>query len=717
MTPPHIYLSALPFAPKDSLIYLDFCHLCTNVICVETEGIDRHGGNLAMTLIGHEGKVNSIAYSPDGLHLASGSDDGSVRLWDTVTGRETISPLRSGDGNITVSSVAFSPAGKFIASGAVNGAIHLWDVCMDRRPMPPLLGHEGTVACVTFSPDGALIASAGADFLVRLWSVETGELLAAMEGHKGSVNTVAFNAKGDILSSSCDYGDVWRWDVFTRKQMDRSYSHPFCMAISMVFSPDGSSVALKIAAAREVRVWDAEFRSNIVPVISTDANAMTFSSDSLYIFMVGADGITSWNWRSGQKLSTISSDSGHIITRSPNGLYIASASDNCKIYVWDAKSSQDSAQTLHAHIGGVNAVALSIDGCTIASASKDGTVGLWNAQSGEEIVPPLLGHRGAVNSVVISPDSRLVASASEDDTIRIWDIKTGTPVGEPLHCHSVNLNTLVCSPDGMWLAITASDRTVRFWPMPTGAPSIEPPEPLLASQQLTSLTYAPDGKLIAAGDLYGDVWVWPTTRDKGEAYKLIGPLAQIRSTTFTPDGNFILCAVGTSVLAWNALTQDHTAVWELQSHSEVSTVHVSPTGRHIVSGTDDASICIWDVTTKTLLRTLYGHTATIKSLAMTSDSSLVSCSKDGTIRVWNLAEVTSPEMQLGRGSLSNLALLPRKDGWLVGPSDELLLWVPKDYISNLDIGGVTLIAKHKVVVTIPDGGTSDATSWTACWRV
>jgi len=120
---------------------------------------------------------------------------------------------------------------------------------------------------------------------------------------------------------------------------------------------------------------------------------------------------------------------------------------------------------------------------------------------------------------------------------------------------------------------------------------------------------------------------------------------------------------------------------------------------------------------KALLHKLHVHTARLRSVVVTPDNlRLVSCSDDGTIRVWNLAEVTSRESQSGRGSLSNLALVHRKDGWLVGPSDELLLWVPKDYIGNLTIDGTTLIAKHTVTLTVPEGGVCDGTNWTTCWR-
>jgi len=685
---------------------------------VETKGIDRHGGNLAMALIGHEDKVNAIAYSHDSLFLASGSSDGTVRLWDTRTGQEAISPLHSGDGK--VSSVAFSPDGRFVASGMSDGPIHVWDVRAGRSSTTPLLGHVGDVTCVTFSPDGKLIASAGSDRLVRLWNAEPGQLLAAMASHTMSVAVVAFNAKGNILFSCSDNGDVLRWDVPTRMLMDTPYSDAYYTALCMAFALDGSAVALGIARSKVVHVWDAEFKSEIGPVIKTDVppNSITFSSDCQSLFTAGANGVTLWNWRSGQKLSTVLSNSVNSISCSTDGLHITSISDDRNIYIWNAKISQHSSQTLHAHNGGVNAVALSIDGCTIASASEDGTVGLWSVQSGESALPPLLGHGGAVNSVVISPDGRLVISALANRTIRIWDIETGTPVGEPLSGHVDSINALAFSPDGAWLASAASDNSVSFWRISTDGPSMEALGPLLADYELHSLAYSPDGMLIAAGDSNGDIWVWPTTQGKDHKRRLVGSkneAVRIRSVAFTPDGNFIVAAFQSRIGAWHARTQDSETAWELQGHSGVLTVQFSPSGQHIVSGADDGSVCIWDMETKAILHKLYGHTDVIRSVVVTPDNlRLVSCSDDGTIRVWNFAEFTSPESQYERSPLAKLSLARRNNGWLVGPAEELLLWVPTDYVGNLAIDG-TLIAKYTVTLTVPKGGICDGTNWTACW--
>ena len=158
---PHIYLSALPFASKDSLIFQDFSSLLSGVVSVETFGIDRHGGRLIMNLTGHEDTVRSIAYSRDGKLIASGSADGTVRIWSTLTGEETMAPLQSGEGGVNC--VAFTRDGQRVLSGMDDHNVYIWDVQIGRTAMPPLRGHSDTVYSVALSPDGKLIASGSGD--------------------------------------------------------------------------------------------------------------------------------------------------------------------------------------------------------------------------------------------------------------------------------------------------------------------------------------------------------------------------------------------------------------------------------------------------------------------------------------------------------------------------------------------------------------------------
>ena len=210
---PHIYLSALPFAAKDSMVYKTFVDLCPGTISVKTFGIDRHGGSLVMTLTGHGDEVRSIAYSPDGLLLASGSSDGSVRIWDTRTGEETMSPMRSEDSSVR--SVTFAPNGNSLATGSDAGVINLWNLEAGQVTLRTLGNHTRRVNCVAFSPDGSLLASASADTTVRLWRPDSGQQLSVLNGHANEVLSVAFSSDGEVLASaSADLTiRLWRGDT------------------------------------------------------------------------------------------------------------------------------------------------------------------------------------------------------------------------------------------------------------------------------------------------------------------------------------------------------------------------------------------------------------------------------------------------------------------------------------------------------------------------
>ena len=126
-------------------------------------------------LKGHEGLVNSVAFSPDGRTLASGGEDGSLRLWDVKNGAQLGNPFKGNKG--FVSSVAFSPDGRTIASGGEDGTVRLWAANSGAQLGNPFKGNKGLVSSVAFSPDGRIIASGGEDGTVRLWDAKSGAQL------------------------------------------------------------------------------------------------------------------------------------------------------------------------------------------------------------------------------------------------------------------------------------------------------------------------------------------------------------------------------------------------------------------------------------------------------------------------------------------------------------------------------------------------------------
>ncbi|KAG6327555.1 hypothetical protein ID866_11532 [Astraeus odoratus] len=154
---PHLYISGLALAPVNSVLVKNFVPKYTKL--AQIAGQDEDWPTHQMTINGHRSIVSSVAFSPDGKRIASGSWDNTICLWDAETGFQLGSALKGHTLNVT--SVAFSPDGKRIASGSKDKTICLWDAETGLQLGSPLQGHTSYVSSVAFSPDGKKIASAG----------------------------------------------------------------------------------------------------------------------------------------------------------------------------------------------------------------------------------------------------------------------------------------------------------------------------------------------------------------------------------------------------------------------------------------------------------------------------------------------------------------------------------------------------------------------------
>lgn len=153
---PHLYLSALPLWPQNSQIWRAYGHRCQDIVRLEEGGIDRLP-SLQRVLEGHGSSVTVVAFSPDGTGIVSGSNDTTLRIWDSDTGLVVAGPFEGHTDYVT--SVAFSLDGTRIVSGSRDRTVRIWDAETGLDLVGPLKGHAGVIQMVGFSPNGKLVLS------------------------------------------------------------------------------------------------------------------------------------------------------------------------------------------------------------------------------------------------------------------------------------------------------------------------------------------------------------------------------------------------------------------------------------------------------------------------------------------------------------------------------------------------------------------------------
>ena len=389
----------------------------------------------------HIGEVLTAEYSPDGLWIASGGTDRTIRVWGAAN-RQDLAVLHGHTG--VVSDLAFTADGRRLASVsqsgrlryAGDGTVRLWEVGR-QAGTSVLRGHTSYIYPVAFSPDGRWIASGSWDNTVRLWDAVTGESCAILP-HPGSVRALAFGPDSSWLVSGCYLDESLQiWNVATA-QLEKKFKGPGSHCFQAIaVSPDGA----RIAAA------DSDGSARIIE---------TETGEEVHSFRM-ATGI-------GEKKS---------LAYSPDGRLLAATGEvGTQIDIWDTRTYRRSAR-LTGHEGAVFSVAFSGDGHLLASASGDHTVRVWDLAAAK-CVAVLTGHTDQVFSAVFHPDGKRLASAGRDRAIWLWDLATGQDVAR-LEGHTNYVFSLAFSPDGKSLASGSGDGTVRIWD--TEPPALAPSGP------------------------------------------------------------------------------------------------------------------------------------------------------------------------------------------------------------------------------------------------
>jgi WD40 repeat protein/serine/threonine protein kinase len=535
----------------------------------------------------HDAPARCVGCSPDGRWLASGAEDGVVKITDARTGKLRAKlPAHAG----TVWALAWHPDSKQLAWAGDDSVVWI-RAAVDGTAEVPLRGHAGEVHAVAWAPDGKRLASAGADGTVVVWDVDARQQVLILRGHEGEVNALDWRFDGARLVSTGIDQTIRIWDLATGRVVRTIFSPAW--GLRACWSPDGKQLASNSVEHLTVKVWDAD----------TGKELRAFH---------------------GHKAEVLAVAYNH------DGSRLASASLDGTVKVWDAESGIV-LRTFRGHTGWVLAIAWGADGKTLASASSDGTVRVWDAER-EPGALVLRGHRDTIKSVAWAPDSRKLASGGEDRTIHLWDAATGRQIAV-LGGHEGEVRSVDWSPDGRRLASASWDGSVRIW----DTEKAEKIATFRTGSEVNGAAWSPDGLGLASAHIDQTVRIWDAATGK-ETAVLRGHADSVSMVRWSPNGRRLASAAAdATVRIWDVAGQREIAV--LRGHdAPVTAVAWSRGGELLSSASFDRTIKIWNTTTWAEVQSLEGHTDILYSVAWNPDGTRVaSAGRDHCVKVWGLA--------------------------------------------------------------------------------
>lgn len=388
---------------------------------------------------------------------------------------------------------------------------------------------------------------------------------------------------------------------------------------AVAISPDSKLLAVG-TNEETVEIWDPTVGLCMATLYGHDGPVMNvaFSSDSALLATTSDDFVIIWDLEVYERIATLEGHTDTVtdVAFQPNSRILASSSYDNTIRIWDL-STNTCTEILKGHLDAVQKLAFSHDARLIASASSDSTLKLWDVTTGKCQLT-LEGHTESVESVTFSPDSTLVASSSDDESIKIWNVATATCVAT-LEGHDDSVESVAFSPRSPTLASASLDGTVKLWDVATG-------ECLTTfdghTDGVQSVAFSPDGRILASASRDATVKLWDT-----EVKSVINKLShgsRVKSFKRSGDSKFLVSITNDgSVSLYNLLSSSSDPILE-GLHDATLKVVFSPDSRMLLTSSKDGNVKLWDLDAGVSLRATYSSEPSFHwAIQISGDSSMI----------------------------------------------------------------------------------------------
>ncbi|QSJ19342.1 caspase family protein [Nostoc sp. UHCC 0702] len=472
---------------------------CENGLVILYDIRDINSPQILQSFGVHNTTVRCITFSPDDTTIASGSEDGTIKLWK-INSDDSFQTLTSEDIK-QVWTISFSQDGKILASGSTDENpigidehhnIRLWN--LDNGTLQKLGTHNNQLRTVAFCPQAQqsnLLISGGDDHTIKIWDITTQKRQKIIQGYTNRIWSVAFSPCGKKLVSGCEDHRVRIWDVENKQCIQQLLKHTDWVW-SVVFSPDGQMIA-SASEDNTIRLWHLRNEKwehhTVLRKHTQTIRVVAFSPDSKKLVSGGNDyqvilwDLTKRRYQDSTQptyphkiLGESKDQHNHRILSlafSPDGKLVASSSRDKTIRLWNLETNE--VPILGGHDNQVHAIAFSPDGDTLVSGGFDHKVKLWNIKK-RECIRTLEGHEDRILCVAFHPEGSIFASSGHDKKIRLWS-KTTKECIRSLEGHTGAIESISFSPQGGSLVSSSQDQTIRIWDIFTGEclePALEP---------------------------------------------------------------------------------------------------------------------------------------------------------------------------------------------------------------------------------------------------